>query len=151
MLGHALRMNDAHHGSPDRSSKKTRTGRCNCGAVRFEAECDTRTGTRCNCSICTRLGVLTAILQPGDVRVLAGEEHLTGWGGAIGTRYFCKTCGIHCFARGYLKEVGGDYATVNFLALDGFDPIDTRVLHWDGRHDNWQAGTREEPWPVVAG
>jgi len=142
-------MDDAHS-STDTPFKTTRTGRCNCGAVRFEAECDTRTGNRCNCSICTRLGVLTGTLKPADVRVLAGEENLTGWKVPIGTRYFCKTCGIQCFARGYLKEIGGDYATVNYLTLDGFDPSGTRVLHWDGRHDNWKAGTREEPWPLIA-
>jgi hypothetical protein len=131
------------------SAKKTRAGRCNCGAVRFEADCDTATGTKCNCSFCIRLGVLTAVVKPHEVRVLDGEQNLTAWGGALGTRYFCKTCGIHCFSRGHLKELGGDYATVNFHALENFDPIGTRVLYWDGRHNNWQAGTREEPWPVA--
>ncbi len=138
------------HASTDPSSKKTHAGRCNCGAVRFEADCDTRTGTKCNCSFCMRLGMLTTVVKPHEVRVLSGEDHLTSWGGDIGRRYFCKTCGVQCLSRGHLKELGGDYATVNFLALEGFDYIHTRVLYWDGRHDNWKAGMRDQPWPVVA-
>lgn len=146
---HALRMENDHASSHETTSKKTHTGRCNCGAVRFEADCDTRTGTRCNCSFCTRLGMLTALVKPHEVRVIAGAESLTAWGSDFGRRHFCKTCGVHCFSRGHLEQVGGDYAVVNYLALDGFDPIGTRVLYWDGRHDNWQAGTRDQPWPVV--
>ena len=24
------------------------------------------------------------------------------------------------------------------------------LRYWDGRHDNWYAGTRDEPWPIFA-
>jgi len=72
------------------------------------------------------------------------------WGGKTATRYFCKHCGVHCFARGNLPQLGGDYVSINLNALDEVDPRDVKVVYWDGRHDNWQAGPRDIAWPVVA-
>ena len=59
------------------------------------------------------------------------------------------TCGVRPFGRGHLKELGGDYMTVNLNALDDIDPADVKVNYWDGRHNNWEAGTRDRPWPVT--
>jgi hypothetical protein len=59
-------------------------------------------------------------------------------------------CGVHCFARGHLDVLGGDYVSVNLNALDGVDVDDGKVVYWDGRHDNWQAGPRNKPWPTVS-
>jgi hypothetical protein len=36
------------------------------------------------------------------------------------------------------------------LCLDDVELIDLPVQHWDGRHDNWQAGARPKPWPIQA-
>ena len=33
-------------------------------------------------------------------------------------------------------------------ALDGVDPHTLPLRHWDGRHDNWQAGSRDQQWPL---
>ncbi len=60
----------------------------------------------------------------------------------IARRAFCKHCGVHCFGRGHLAQLGGDYVSVNFNALDDVDPSEVTVTHWDGGHDNWQAGPR---------
>ncbi len=38
---------------------------------------------------------------------------------AIGARCFCSRCGIHCFGRGHLAEMGGDFASVNLDTIDG--------------------------------
>jgi hypothetical protein len=70
------------------------------------------------------------------------------WGGRVAQRYFCKTCGVHVFARGHLDVLGGDYASVNINCLDDVDPNRVSVGHWDGRHNNWQAGMASKPWPV---
>jgi hypothetical protein len=37
---------------------------------------------------------------------------------------------------------------VSFNALDDIDPSDVKTVFWDGRHDNWQAGSRDTPWPI---
>src|SRR5262245_50221205 len=94
---------------------KRYTGSCHCGAVKYEVTVDLGGATRCNCSICTKLGIIGAIVKPGAFKQLAGEND-TGtyeWGGKTAKRYFCKHCGIHCFAPGHLAEVGGDYVGIN--------------------------------------
>jgi hypothetical protein len=126
-------------------------GSCHCGAVRFEARVDlSASPSRCNCSICQKLGSLTASIEPGAFRLIVGAPELGSyaWGGRTETRYFCKHCGVHVFARGHLPELGGDHVSLNVNALDDVDPSTLAVVHWDGRHDNWRAGPRSQPWPV---
>ncbi len=130
-------------------AKTKNRGSCHCGNVRFEVTLDATQASRCNCSICTKTAVLGAMTKPEDFVLLEGEAALGSyvWGGKISTRFFCKHCGVHCFGRGHLAELGGDYVSVNVNCLDDVDPIDVSVVYWDGRHDNWQAGPRATPWP----
>ncbi len=126
-------------------------GGCHCGAVRFEVVVDPAQGGRCNCSICTKLAPTSAIVKPDDLVLTRGEDALSTyvWGGKISTRFFCKHCGVHCFGRGHLAELGGDYASVNLNTLDDVDPASVSVTYWDGRHNNWEAGPRPTPWPIA--
>jgi hypothetical protein len=126
-------------------------GGCHCGAVRFEVQIDATAGSRCNCSICTKTAVLGGAVKPDAFKLVAGEASLSSyeWGGKTSQRYFCKNCGIQCFGRGHLKEMGGDYVSINFNALDDVDPSEVQVTYWDGRHNNWMAGNRSTPWPIV--
>lgn len=134
------------------TTKKLHTGGCHCGAVRIEVTVDATQGTRCNCSICSKIAMTSARPEPRDLRVVSGEESLATyvWGSKIGTRYFCRHCGVHVFGRGHLAELGGDFATVNLNTLDDVDPAEVAVAYWDGRHDNWEAGMRPTPWPIFA-
>ena len=128
-------------------------GSCHCGAVRFEALLDlSNGGSRCNCSVCTKTAVTSAIVKPAAFTLLTDESALGtyAWGGKTATRFFCKSCGVHCFGRGFLAEVGGDYVAVNLNCVDDIDVNDLQVINWDGRHDNWQAGPRPTPWPIRA-
>ena len=132
---------------------KTYTGGCHCGAVRFEADLDlSNGGTMCNCSICAKLGGVTTVAKPSAFRLLSGEDSLASytWRSEQSARKFCKHCGVHSFGTGHVGELGGDFVSVTLNALDGFDLGKVAVRHWDGRHDNWQAGLRETPWPVEA-
>jgi hypothetical protein len=128
-------------------------GHCHCGAVKFEVQLaqDTRVG-RCNCSICRRVGQTGVIVKPEAFRQLAGEARVGTyeWGGRISKRFFCKACGVHCFARGHLEQLGGYYVSVNLNCVDDLEIDEAKVVYWDGRHDNWQAGPRSTPWPVSA-
>jgi hypothetical protein len=132
---------------------KKHFGNCHCGAVRFEVDvaADARIG-RCNCTICRRTAVTSTIVKPGAFRLLSGKGNLAEyeWGGRIAKRFFCKTCGVHCFAPGHLEQLGGDYVSVNLNCVDDFELDEAKVVYWDGRHDNWQAGPRSKPWPVVS-
>ncbi len=134
------------------NAAKKHPGSCHCGAVRFEVEVDAGAGTQCNCSICNKLGVLCSIVKPEAFALVAGSESLSeyAWGSKIDTRFFCKHCGVHCFARGHLAQLGGDYVSINLHSLDDVDPRDVKVGHWDGRHNNWQAGLRSTRWPITA-
>jgi hypothetical protein len=134
------------------TTPRKHTGGCHCGAVRFEVELDASTGTMCNCTICSKLATVGAIVKPAAFRLVSGEADLSSyeWGGRIAQRKFCKHCGVQCFAPGHLEVLGGDYVSVNLNSLDDFDLSRTQLAYWDGRHNNWQAGPRDTPWPVSA-
>jgi hypothetical protein len=133
------------------TSLKTYAGACHCGAVRFRAQLDLAAGaSRCNCSICTRTAPTSAMTKPEAFELLTAEGELGryAWGAKTSTRFFCKTCGVHCFGRGHLAELGGDFVSVNLNCVDGLELTDLKIDHWDGRHDNWHAGPRSTPWPI---
>lgn len=133
--------------------RKKYSGTCQCGAVRFAVTLDlSEGGSHCNCSICTKLGAFGKIVKPGDFELLAGAENLGrySWGAKVSTRHFCKTCGVYCYGQGFLAELGGDFVSVNLNCIDGENLHHLPAVHWDGRHDNWQAGPRTTPFPIFA-
>jgi hypothetical protein len=131
----------------------THSGSCHCGAVKFEVKLDLASGVgRCNCTICTKVGGMGAIAKPDDFRWLT-DPAITStyvWGGKTATRHFCPTCGVHCVLFGNLPELGGAYVAVYANTLDGVELVDLPVIYWDGRHNNWDAGPRSQPWPILA-
>jgi hypothetical protein len=129
--------------------QKKHLGSCHCGAVRFEVVADATSGSKCNCTVCTKINPTGGITKPDNFKLLTEESKLGTyiWGHRISTRYFCKECGVHCFARGHLEQLGGDYVSVNFNCLDDIDLREVDLVFWDGRHNNWQSGPRKEAWP----
>lgn len=134
------------------TESKTLSGSCHCGAVKFKVEADPARGaSRCNCSVCTKHGALGGIVKPEAFELLTSEEHLSTyvWGGKISTRYFCRHCGTQCFGRGYLEQIGGAYVSFSYNTIDDLEISELPVVHWDGRHNNWQAGPANQPWPIT--
>lgn len=127
-------------------------GTCLCGDVQFEVELDIATGTQCNCTVCVRLGATSSIVKPSAFTLLSPESKLASFTRTpeVGLRFFCARCHNYCFGKGHLDVLGGDYVSVNLHCLDGFDVTQTKLGYWDGRHNNWSAGMRPAPWPVVA-
>ena len=126
---------------------------CHCGTIQFEVDLDLSAGaTRCNCSVCTKIAATAVLAKPADLRVIAGEREARTyeWGHKVSKRYFCPHCGIHCFGRGHLAELGGDFVSININCLDGVELAELPVVYWDGRHNNWEAGPRPTPWPAYA-
>ncbi|WP_346837462.1 GFA family protein [Microbulbifer sp. SAOS-129_SWC] len=129
--------------------KKSHTGSCHCGEVRFEVDLDLSSGTgKCNCSFCTKQRAWNALVPPQDFRLVQGEEALSDYqfGSRVGRQLFCRHCGVRPFARGYIEEIGGDYFAVNVAALDGVSAAElgsAPVRYFDGRHNNWQAEPEE--------
>ncbi len=127
------------------------TGSCHCGAVRFTVRADVSTGaSRCNCSICLKLGATGRTVKPEAFELLTDRDALGAyaWRTESTHRYFCKRCGVYVFGDGDIPELGGAFVSFSVNCLDDVDPNALAVVHWDGRHDNWQSGPRPSPWPL---
>ena len=129
---------------------KTHRGSCHCGAVRYEVDLDLGgKATRCNCTICAKLGVTGATTKPAAFRMLSKDNTVATYAMSdSATRYFCRTCGIHCFGKGDVPALGGAFVSVNVNTLDDLDVGALEIGYFDGRHDNWHAGLRDRPWPI---
>jgi hypothetical protein len=80
------------------------TGRCNCGAVRFEVAAPLVKASYCHCKRCQRRSGAAASPNAhpaeGSFRIVRGAERLRMWqpeGG--GEKWFCGECGSSLFAR----------------------------------------------------
>lgn len=123
--------------------KKTYTGSCHCGEVRYEADIDLSAGTgKCNCSICTKTRNWNAIIKPDDFRLLSGENALSDYqfGTMSSHHLFCKHCGAHPFGRGYIEQIGGAYVSIQVCALDNVtaeELVQAPVKFANGRDNSW--------------
>lgn len=122
---------------------KTHKGSCHCGKVRFEAEVDLEAGSgRCNCSICTKTRSWGTVMKPAQFRLISGEDDLGDYlfGSMQSHHRFCKTCGVQTHGHGYIKEIGGNYVSINIACLDDVTPEEFAkipVKYQDGRGNNW--------------
>lgn len=129
--------------------KKTYTGSCHCGAVRFEADIDLSARTnKCNCSICTKTRNWNVIVKPDQFRLLAGEDALSDYqfGRKNIHHLFCHYCGLRSFARGYAEQIGGDYIAIQLSSLDNVSPQELNsapIRYTDGRNDRWEVAPNE--------
>lgn len=70
-------------------------GACHCGAVTLRLPAMPETATRCNCSICRRLGSVWAYFEFGTVHISGHPEHTQAYiqGDRTLRTMRCKTCG----------------------------------------------------------
>ena len=118
-------------------------GSCHCGRVRFRVTADLARVTECNCSICTKKGILHLIVPPEQFELLSGQDDLATY--EFNTRTakhkFCRVCGIHPF---YVPRSDPDKIDVNLRCVEGVDPAALQVVPFDGR--NWErAQGRSKP------
>jgi hypothetical protein len=115
---------------------ETYEGGCHCGRVRFRIRGDLSRLSECNCSICTKKGILHLTVLPADFLLLAGKDELTTYqfNMNIARHTFCRHCGIHSF---YVPRSDPDKISVNARCLDGVDAATLRPSrHFDGV--NWE-------------
>jgi hypothetical protein len=123
---------------------QTMEGGCHCGRVRFRVTGDLAQTTHCNCSICTKKGILHLIVAPERFELLSGGDNLATYQFNTGTakHTFCKVCGIHPF---YVPRSDPDKIDVNVRCLDDVDLTALSPKMFDGR--NWEAAMQKNvPW-----
>lgn len=117
------------------------SGRCHCGAVRFEVEADLGAGTvRCNCSICVMTRFWLVFVPAGNFRLVSGGERLADYGfGPRRIRHrFCTVCGVKPFGM----QADGSGIAVNVACLEGLTPgqlAELPITYVDGARDRWDA------------
>ncbi|HEY5638063.1 MAG TPA: GFA family protein [Burkholderiales bacterium] len=118
----------------------TWAGSCHCGKVRFEVDTTLDRVTECNCSICSKKGILHHRVKPENFRMLAGEHDLGTYrfGTMVAKHHFCTTCGIHVFTR---PRAAPELYTVNVRCLEGVDLATLTVTPFDGRNFDASVGT----------
>lgn len=113
---------------------RTFTGGCHCGLVRFETTLDLGNVIACNCSICSKKGLLLAFVPAERFALRAGEGQLTDYQfnkKAI-HHEFCPVCGVEAFARGTAPD-GTQMVAVNVRCLDDIDLAAISPKPFDGR------------------
>ncbi len=111
--------------------KKTYTGACHCGDVRFEVDMVLDHVRVCDCSICRKRGALIHRVAEDDLRILSPLQSLTlyQWHTETAKDYFCPRCGILPFRR---PRTAPEMWAVNVRCLDGVDLALIRVDHVRG-------------------
>jgi|ERR1700728_4559594 hypothetical protein len=114
--------------------KQTYSGGCQCGAVRYEVTADIEEVISCNCSRCSRLGLLLAFAPTQDFKLLAdGPTAEFKFHRHAIQHLFCSNCGVQSFARGKRPNDGADVVAINVRCLDGVDPDSLKIKKVDGR------------------
>jgi len=117
-----------------------REGGCHCGRVRFQARVDLDLLSQCNCSICTKKGILHLPIAVDDFELLRGKNALTVYTFETGVaeHAFCSHCGMHGF---YIPRSQPVRITVNARCLDDIDgPSLKPTRFFEGRH--WDEAQR---------
>ncbi|MGQ7792323.1 GFA family protein [Faunimonas sp. B44] len=98
------------------------TGGCHCGRVRFEATTDLASVISCNCSICSKKGLLLTFVPDDAFTLLAGYDFLVDYrfNKHVIRHLSCGRCGVEPFARGTAPD-GKAMVAVNVRCLDGVD------------------------------
>lgn len=110
------------------------TGRCHCGAIRFQFKAPAITrGLRCNCSLCQRKGALMSdfTLAPDELQITAAADALATYlfGSGVAQHHFCRTCGIYPFHQTLRKP--GHYR-LNLGCVEGLDSSGLPFEVFDG-------------------
>ena len=94
------------------------TGRCACGAVRYEVTAPFESASYCHCHRCQRrtgtAASANARVAPEHFRITAGDEHVRTWAPESGfPKSFCSVCGSALFSGGGELPVGVRMGTLD--------------------------------------
>ena len=105
------------------------TGKCHCGAVKFEFRDTPEWATRCNCSICRRLGTLWIYSDASNI-TLTGADQTTTLSYSHGDKELsfrtCKTCGTSILWESAAINLNmAELDVINSIPVRNFDGADT--------------------------
>ena len=112
---------------------KLRHGGCHCGKVRYEVETDLARVMQCNCSICSKKGLLLSFVTPDKFKLVSGQDDLHDYqfNKHVIHHLACTNCGVESFARG-IAPGGKEMIALNVRCLDGVDLDALKVRKFDG-------------------
>jgi len=113
---------------------KTHTGGCHCGRVQYKVTTDLAVVMQCNCSHCSKRGLLLTFVTPDKFTALKGDDGLQDYQfnkKAI-HHLLCPDCGIESFARGKGPD-GKEMVAINVRCLDGVDVGALQPVPFNGR------------------
>jgi hypothetical protein len=112
-------------------------GSCHCGRVKFSVSTEINKVVSCNCSICTKKGVLHHRVAPEQFELLEGKDYLSlyQFDTKEAKHFFCTECGIHPFSN---PRAAPNMYSINVRCLDDFDleAENYELITFDGR--NWE-------------
>ncbi len=108
-------------------------GSCHCGQVSFEVEGDLQQVVECNCSICSRKGLLLWAVPRSQLKLLRTEGVSTyKFNKHMIEHKFCPNCGAQPFSYG--KDTSGNELTaINVRCLSDVDLSSLKRIPFDGR------------------
>ncbi|GAM25638.1 hypothetical protein SAMD00019534_088130 [Acytostelium subglobosum LB1] len=122
-------------------------GGCHCGAIRYEVTVDQiATDDRslevvdCNCSICTKKGIIHLIVPKSKFNMTSGHDSLATYtfNTHVAKHHFCSKCGI---CTHYIPRSNPDGVDVNVRTFDDYYTTKFAITKFDGQH--WEQGAHE--------
>jgi len=110
------------------------SGSCHCGAVKFTAQGEVDQAIECNCSHCSRKGLLLWFIPREQFVVASGADKLTTYtfNKHVIQHQFCSVCGCQAFGLGS-KPDGTGMAAINIRCVDGIDLAGIKRVPVNGR------------------
>ena len=117
----------------EQAERNLLTGSCHCGAVRITLPVMPTVATKCNCSICRRLGGIWAYFELGTVQFEGHPEHTTDyiWGDKTLRTIRCR----HCGCATHWEPLDGVPGARHGVNINNFDPAlqaRVKIRHFDG-------------------
>ena len=130
------------------------TGRCLCGAVRYEIVGEAQRFYHCHCRRCRKATgtghASNLILQPATLRWLSGSEHVRSFKVPDAERFTNQFCGI-CGGRLPRQPPGTDRVVLPAGSLDVDPPIAPQAHIFMGSRAAWScAGDGLPEYPEYA-
>lgn len=99
-----------------------KSGSCHCGNVKFTVEGDIDKAIECNCSHCSRKGLLLWFVPRQSLSIDSGKDRLTTYmfNKHVIQHQFCPVCGCAPFALGKMPD-GAETAAINIRCLEDVD------------------------------